>query len=74
MIGIFGFPPNNRKFLDRRKSILRIPSNAVGWIGLDLYSGVLQMQSESSEQEIVFDVAAIKLYLVTRASTYITTL
>ena len=59
MIGIFGFPPNNKKFMDRRKSILRIiSSNAVQWDGLVCRAAE---QSGSSEQEIVFDVA-IKRY------------
>ena len=62
MIGIFGFTPNNKKFLDRRKSILRIiPSSAVGWTGVQSWAAELQSESSEAEQEIVFDVA-IKPY------------
>ena len=63
MIGIFGFPPNNKKFMDRGKSILRIMSStavsAVGWTAVQ--SCRAAEQSGSSEQEIVFDVP-IKRY------------
>ena len=43
MIGIFGFPPNNKKFMDRGKSILRImSSSAVQWDGLLCRAAELQ--------------------------------